>query len=667
MAKKIFPIIVDKDLSMPYFQRGRDHFMVYSLDGSMTGRKSGFYFPPVIFLDSLKLYIKDNGKVCNLHQYIKRAVIDISETTHYFELKDKKIKLTYFVPEDFSGLKIFIKANKKVELEIEPKFSFNYVWRENPIKQFSVIERSDGIYARSDFDTKIWCMFKANKRLRWANNRIKFSGQNILLDFATSTRSERNLERHMQRVTEKGQRTRKKNKYYSRIIDSVEFKCDDDELSRAFILAKYNLRLLRHQQHDLGRGFFAGLPDFIEYYGRDSFWSAPGILSIGDFDCVKSMLNIFARYQSTYETETKQIGEVPNEIWMTGEPNYYGVDPTLLFVYAMHYYYTWTADSAYVKSIFEIIKKAVELQINLSENHMIRHKPEGFVRGVTWMDSYSRRDTAIEIQALFVKSLEYGAELAKVAGDKALVKRWTDYSKKAKQKLKLFWRNGRFIDHLHKNGKYTNEITVNPFILLLLGLADKKKAEAWFKKADESGLVAEMGVRSRAKLSKGYDPSSYHKGGIWPLLNGWAALAYYKYNKKEKAYGILKKQHKLYWHHVPGLAPEWLHGNKFTVSKINAGPRDVKTEALGAAPTLRYPAWCQLWSSSLFLQSVIEGLCGVKPDPLNKKINIIPKLPKNINKIELKKVHVFDKVADIKIERKNGKIIVDKKIKKCEH
>lgn len=44
-------------------------------------------------------------------------------------------------------------------------------------------------------------------------------------------------------------------------------------ISRNFQFAKHNMLLLKHRQPGLGRGFLAGSPNFLSYFGRDSFWS----------------------------------------------------------------------------------------------------------------------------------------------------------------------------------------------------------------------------------------------------------------------------------------------------------------------------------------------------------------------------------------------------------
>ncbi len=444
-------------------------------------------------------------------------------------------------------------------------------------------------------------------------------------------KSKQNLHRHMKELLlDTKNKEHKKRKLYNRIFTQTSLKTNNQELDNAFLYAKYNLRLLRHHQPAIGRSYLAGQSHFPEFFSRDTFLSLPGILMTGDFNCAKTSLNIFARYQSKVKTETKTIGEIPHEIWLTGEPNYYGIDSTSLFIYALYNYYKWTADKEYISYVSNNIKNAVNSNLCFSKNFMIEYRTEGFLKGTTWMDSYYRSKNSVEIQGFFTKSLEYASQLI---SNTKLKKEYYGMYKKAKLKLNKFWKKDYFIDHINPNNKPSKSVTINPMFLLLLNLVDRQKANKCLKKIIEGNFYARHGIRTRSKKSIGYDPKHYHKGSIWPFITNLTALSFFRYNKPEQAYKILKTNFQLYNKFSPGFSPEVLHGSKPIM--------DISHKS----------CFLQLWSSACFIQAVIEGMLGITPIPPNK-LKIKPMLPKEINSIELKNLRVFDSIIDIEITKK---------------
>jgi glycogen debranching enzyme len=617
-------LTITKDFNRPYFSRGKSHFLIYQLDGSVRGRKAGFYVPPVILFDKLEFSIKIGRKNYLLHDYVKKVEINHTKTVHYFNLGNKKIQITYFLSKESNTLMIFINSNKKIKIIAKFYFPFNYVYHENPFKKSEYIKNKKEIEVVSGFDENLKCTIKSNKELELKNNDIIVNAKNIKLRVCSSFNNS---------VKSSNSKKMEKNKTKYHETGTI-FKCNDKDLNKAFDFSKYNIKLLKHYQPALGEGYLAGIPDYPEYFGRDTFWSIPGILMSSDFDGAKATLNTFIRYQSLVKTETKNIGEIPHEIWLTGEPNYYSTDSTLLFIHALYNYYKWTGDLNYIKNAFDSIKLAVGWGIKKTKNDFIVHGKEGFLKDTTWMDSYFRGSSAIDMQASYIESLKCASFLANKLNEKNLARKWDRFGEKTKSKLNKLWLKDRFADHINRNGTFSKSITINPFVVFLFGQADKNKAEKFFRNVKETGLWSNQGIRTRAKTSKGYNPKSYQKGSIWPFTNGWAALTFFKYNKNEDAYNILKNFPIWYQKFVPGMIPEYLDGEKAS-----------------------YVGGCylQLWNPSLYIQSIIEGLCGIEPIPPNK-VRIKPNLPKRINSIEIRNLRIFDSKIDIKIKRINKDI-----------
>jgi glycogen debranching enzyme len=624
----ITPLIVTKDFNRPYFSKGKYHFLIYQLDGSVRGNKAGFYVPPLNLLDKLEFFVQIGKKNYLLHNYIRKVEISPIKTIHHFECGKRQIRITYFLPQEMRRLGIFIECDRKTKITAKFNFPFDYVWQENPYKKFKCIKNGKEINVVSEFDENLRCRIQSNKKLGLPkNNLIVFDGKDIELKILGFFGSDSTKKINLKKLENE------KIKYFE---TGTIFNCNDKDLNQAFEFAKYNIKLLKHYQPGLGPGYFAGLPRFPEFFGRDTFWSIPGILMSGDFEGVKAAINTFIRHQSSVKTETKGVGEIPHEIWLTGEPNYYSGDSTLLFIHSLYDYYKWTGDLNYIKNAFDSIKLAVEWGIKKCKNGFVFHGKEGFLKDTTWMDSYFRGTIAIDVQALYIEGLKRASFLANKLKENKLSRRWDKFSQKTKSKIDKLWLKDRYADHINKNGTFSRSITINPFVVFLFELADKKKAERYFQNVKETGLWSNSGIRTRAKNSRGYDPKSTQKGSIWPFSNGWAALAYFKYGKCEDAYNILRNFPFWFQKFVPGFIPEYLDGEKANFFK---------------------GCYIQLWSSALYIQSIIGGLCGIKPIPPNI-IEIKPNLPKQVNSIKINNLPIFGGKNYIIIKRIKDKIII---------
>ena len=645
MTDKIFPkTIKAKDiLKKSYFQRGRYHFLIYNLDGSISKACSGLYLPPINFLNKLDFFVYKNKKWINIHNHLKKVKIESFETIHFYEIDDIKIRLEIFLPDNFTALRFFIKANKKIKLKFKPIIEFDYIYKyhANPVRGHVFKKFKNDVILHAKFDNKTVLMFNSDAKLNINNTKLKINYLEINMkscniNILCSEKSEIELY-HMLKEIKTDTRLNKKNRYEKNIFEKVILKTDNKELNENFEFAKYNLFLLRHRQTGIGRGYLAGVPYFLSFFGRDTFWSIPGALMLGDFENIKDCLNMFAKYQSEVNTETKKPGKISHEIWLNGEINYYSTDSSMLFVHSLYWYYQHTKDKKYLEDIFPTFKETIDFLIKNLERNKINHGKLGFLKDTTWMDSYNRGQTAIEMQALLASCFNVAIEIAKIVKDKDAVKEWGIEKNKSEKVLKKFRKNGFWIDHLNKDKTQSKSITANPLFLLVLNLISKKQAKEIVKFLEKSELFTDFGVRSRAKKSKAYNPASYHKGGIWSFLSGIYLIGMYNYNLKDNT-NILNSFSKHYRNFSYGLAPEYIHGDNFDL-------HDLKHDS----------CFLFLWSSALYIQAVLQGMCGIK---INKKgkLYLNPQLPKDVTKVEVKNFRFGKNFYDIEINGKKGKI-----------
>ncbi len=639
---KIFPKTIDisKIKVKNYFQRGRYHFLIYNLDGSITGDFSGLYLPPMNYLNKLEIFIKIGKKWENLHKHINKVKIDSYKTTHYYKIKDLKININIFLPDNHPVLKISVKSNKNITLKLKPIFKFLYLnkYHENPIQGYTFKKKSNNIIITSKLDNKINLMFNSENKIKVNGTKkslksIQIKAKKTDINIICSEESERELYENLKNLKKDTEKL-KKRRYEKHLYKETNLVSDNQKLNQLFQSAKHNILLLRHRQPGLGRGFLAGSPYFLSFFGRDTFWSLPASLLLGDTRNVKDCLNMFAKYQSEVTTESRKPGKIPHEIWLNGEPNYYSTDSSLLFIISVYNYYKYTQDKEYLQGIFPTLKQTTDFILQGLEKGRIIHNKLGFLKDTTWMDSYHRGQTAVEIQALTVSALECFIKISKILKKNNLAK-LKKQKKKSEQVLKKFIKKGYVIDHINKNGKPSKSITGNPLFLLALNLVNKKKAKEIIKHLEEKELFTQYGVRSRAKKSQGYNPRTYHKGGIWPFLTGIYMIGSYNYNLKNKNFINIFQNY--FNEFSPGLVPEYLNGNNFNINKVN-----------------HKSCYLLLWGSSLFIQGVLQGICGIRVE--KGKLKIKPQLPKNTNKIKITNFKFGKKSYDIEINKNKIKI-----------
>jgi len=114
---------------------------------------------------------------------------------------------------------------------------------------------------------------------------------------------------------------------------------------------------------------------------------------------------------------------------------------------------------------------------------------------------------------------------------------------------------------------------------------------------------ADWGVRLVSDDQPFYNPQGYHYGSVWPLFTGWTALAEFRYGRWLQ--GLIHLQNALRdnQHSALGCIEEVFHGALY--------------QPAGVCPH-------QAWSESMMLQPIYEGLLGIRPHALERRIEIAP-------------------------------------------
>jgi glycogen debranching enzyme len=150
-------------------------------------------------------------------------------------------------------------------------------------------------------------------------------------------------------------------------------------------------------------------------------------------------------------------------------------------------------------------------------------------------------------------------------------------------------------------------------------------------------MFSGWGMRTLSSDHVAYNPFSYHRGSVWPVENGTAALGFARYGEWDALHRLAEGLFALSDLFVEGRLPE----------SVGGLPRDADHPHPGI-----YPASCdpQAWSASMVVMLVqaLIGMIGVAPLRL---LVIDPHLPAWLPDVRLDGVRVGDAEVDLQVWR----------------
>lgn len=389
--------------------------------------------------------------------------------------------------------------------------------------------------------------------------------------------------------------------------------------------------LITEQQ---GKGIYAGLPWFNEYWGRDMFIAMPGAtLVTGQFDYTKEILKDFAKLQDT-DTTSVTCGRVPNRANLEGIL-YNTTDGTPRYVMEAEELLKYSGDQSFLKDIYP----SVVLSIDQSIRHHIDDK--GYLLhedADTWMDvkrngipGSPRGNRANDIQFLWHSQLVSGVHLAELMGDKAHAEAWQAVADKLAQNFEQDYCNKDSIliyDHLNADG--TPDLQYRPNQLYCFELINDDAFKQKVTRRVWEELVYPWGVSSLAQWDLQFHPQhenwhyyhkddAYHNGTVWLWNNGIAMQRMIEYGQQETAWKLFCNMNRQALH----------EGAVGSLSEnADAHPRE------GAKWAGRSGTFLQAWSNSEQLRVWYQYFLGIRPDMMKRVITVEPKLPAEITELE---------------------------------
>jgi glycogen debranching enzyme len=413
----------------------------------------------------------------------------------------------------------------------------------------------------------------------------------------------------------------------SEVLEGVGVEMSDDDYRLALLWAAASVDSLIMNQ--LGRGIFAGLHWFPNYWGRDTFISLPGACLVrGAFDVAREILEAFGKLQLTDES-SPHYGRIPN-FAMPGEVYYNTADGTSWFVREAYEYVRYTGDVSFAKRVFPVVERALDggLSRRTDEHGFLVHG-----QAETWMDAGGedhphspRGNRAVEIQALWITALESGAALAGALGRKKKAAAWRDAAERARTAFPEFFappdRKG-LVDHLDPDGTPDGRMRPNQVFAVTVPWTPILPPERERAIVEEvsAHCVLKHGVTSLDPEDPDFHPrhldleryhfdEAYHNGDVWVWLSGPVVSAFAHAGLVGAAWQQTAMLSQLFYDEgAAGTLPELRNGV----------PPETGENVAGAVS--------QAWSLAEFLRNFYQDYLGVRPDLLSGTLTVEPALP----------------------------------------
>lgn len=406
----------------------------------------------------------------------------------------------------------------------------------------------------------------------------------------------------------------------------------DAELVRSVHWTRLTLDQLVMEQ--TGRGIYAGLPWFNDYWGRDMFISLPGAALVnGEFDVARDILRSFARYQNV-DPASPEYGRVPNRL-RPDDVIYNTTDGTPRFVRALYEYVQYTGDQALARELYPAVERAIEGPMRqwMDGKGYLRHEDAD-----TWMDAKldgvpwsPRGDRANDIQALWYGQLQAGGYFAALLDKPEQARRWRGTAERMRKHFARDFFDAAhaplMADRLRKDG--SADFSLRPNQLFAAELIDDPLARARLARRVWESLVYPWGVASLSQEDDGFRPyhhadacyhfdSAYHNGTVWLWNNGIAMQRLLEAGQTEPAYALFRNMTRQALHEgaVGGLS-----------ENTDALPRP------GAERPTLSGAFLQAWSNAEYLRVWQQYFLGVRPDAAQSRLTLAPRLSKELREI----------------------------------
>jgi hypothetical protein len=538
----------------------------------------------------------DGEWLCPQNQ--KSFEYDFSKAVHTYETAGGKVTETIFVPEEGGGVVVVVNAFPGARIEAKAAINIRLTGENVTSRRYAVSRVPGSVRAQNDIGTAFISAGPGGRfeaLCTYEEHCPSGEKQNYFLPCKLSFRRTDgafSIGAEAVDVQNAGVMLRMKESLYGRILRG-KISCDNPSLQKAFESCVLSLELLRKDG-----GYYAGLPWFQQFWGRDTLWSLPAVISLGRHDEARSILRSLG--------EKSENGKVPNFIPETGEKAMNAIDATPLWVMGLERYVRCSGDVSFLREMERYLQASLEFLASRAQEGFLEHDKS---ESETWMDTLHRPQKAVEVQSLYYRALLSATYLFLLLGkDAGPLQRKAEWLQGTF--ARAFCSGGTCADRI-ENGKPVLWKTANVLVPMFLGPGRAlPRVLSWAENA--SCLLSERGIRTLGKGEEGYSPGGYHTGASWSLTTAWAAAAEFSAGRPEQGWSMMKM-----------LADDVERDGIGCIGEC----WNSEDGTLTGCPL-------QLWGAALFVTVVDDYMLGIEVDAPQKTIYVSPRMPKIVGKIE---------------------------------
>lgn len=375
----------------------------------------------------------------------------------------------------------------------------------------------------------------------------------------------------------------------------------------------------------------SGRPGYAWYFGRDAVWAALAFNGLGDFKTVKQVLETLIHFQQV-------DGKIYHELTSSGSVHFDASDATPLFVNLMASYLKNSGDIQFVKDNMVSVHKAMDYcySTDTDGDHLIEinNVGHGWLEGGKLYGSH----TEFYLVGIWNAALNDAAYLSAVTNDKEKEEKYRKDAQIVNGIINTdFWNPKGYYNYgKSKEGSYTDEFIVLTSVPVYFNVTDSVKSSQMVKSFASNSFSADWGVRMISKDHDLFNPTAYHFGSVWPLFTGWTALAEYQTGRYNQGFTHIMSNLLNYRSFALGRVPEVISGSLYTPCGV----------------TLH-----QCWSETMIIQPIVEGMLGFRPNALENKTTLSPRIPFDWTSLDVKNLKIGDNKLAFELKREKGRSV----------
>jgi glycogen debranching enzyme len=410
----------------------------------------------------------------------------------------------------------------------------------------------------------------------------------------------------------------------------------------------------------------AGVPTYLAAFGRDMeavSWQAP-LLSL---DFLRGSLNFLNNLGAveTNDWRDAQPGRLPHEMhtdplsMLNYRPKslYFGsVTSSYLFPIMVSELWRWSGklDSVerYVSTALRALKWADTYSLDETGFYRYQTHSEQGEENQAWKDSSDAivypdgSQVRAPIGTCEMQAFMYAAKsgLSQVLwrmGEKDTA--WQIFCEAESLKARFnekFWMEdeGYFGLAIDNEGELVRSVASDAGHALLCGIAEDSRVRRVADRMLREDLFSGWGIRTLSALHPAYNPFSYHRGSVWPVVNADFVSGFGRYGLHEEMHILAKAMFEAADLFAYDRLPELFGGHE----------RSTETPFPGLYTRADWP---QAWSASAAIK-IVQALLGVHPYAPAGILFLDPHLPEWLPEITLEGMRVANSIVSIRFERR---------------